>query len=105
MALESRSNFDKVFKPLLLQWSRLHTSALRAFLRLWATTGAEMNDFDKIEELVRILVEHVVGLAPRTRDIYEIEADLADYELGRLRDLQMELLELTHEDAWGHHLR
>lgn len=105
VALESRSNFDKVFKPLLLQWSRLHTSALRAFFRLWTTTGAELNDFDKIEELVRILVEHVVGLAPRTRDIHEIEADLADYELGRLRDLQMELLELTHEDAWGHHLR
>lgn len=105
VALESRSNIDKVFKPLLLQWSRLHTSALQAFFRLWATTGAELDDFDKIEELVRILVEHVVGLAPRTRDIVEIESDLTEYELGRLRDLQMELLELTHEDTWGYHLR
>ncbi len=105
VALESRSNFDKVFKPLLLQWSRLHTSGLQAFLRLWATTGAQVEDFDKIEELVRILIEHVVGLAPRTRDVLEVEEDLTDYELQRLRDLQMELLELTHDDAWGHHLR
>lgn len=99
------SNYDKVFKPMLLQWSRLHTAGLQAFFRLWNTTGADVNDFNKIEELVRILVEHVVGLASRTRELSEIEQELANYELRKLRELQMELLELTHEDAWGQHLR
>ncbi|OKL58354.1 hypothetical protein UA08_06271 [Talaromyces atroroseus] len=105
LALESRSNFDKVFKPLLLHWSRIHVAALNAFFRLWKTTSAEVEDFDKIVELVRILVESVVGGAPRTKDVQDVEEELDDFEYQRLRELQMELLELTYEDAWGQHLR
>jgi len=105
LALESRSNFDKLFKPLLLQWSRLHTAGLQAFFRLWNATGAELEDFMKIVELVRILIESVVGGASRTKDVQEVEEELAEFEYQRLRELQMELLELTYEDAWGHHLR
>lgn len=104
-ALESRANFDRAFKPLLLHWSRLHTSGLNAFIRLWKVAGAQTEDFEKIEELVRILVEQIVGQAPRTKEIKDVEDELADFELKRLRELQMELLELTYEDAWGHHLR
>ncbi|KAI9877053.1 MAG: hypothetical protein M1830_004926 [Pleopsidium flavum] len=105
LALESRSNFDKLFKPLLLQWSRLHTAGVQAFFRLWKATGAELEDFTKILELVRILIESVVGGASRTKDVQEVEEELTEYEYQRLRELQMELLELTYEDAWGHHLR
>jgi engulfment/cell motility protein 1 len=104
-AHESRATFDRAFKPLLLHWSRLHTSGLSAFIRLWKMAGAQIEDYDKIEELVRILIEQVVGQAPRTREIKDVEEDLAEFELKRLRELQMELLELTYEDAWGHHLR
>lgn len=104
-ALDSRANFDRAFKPLLLHWSRLHTSGLNAFIRLWKVAGAQVDDFDKIEELVRILIEQIVGQAPRTKEIKDIEEELAEFELKRLRELQMELLELTYEDAWGHHLR
>ncbi len=104
-ALESRANFDRAFKPLLLHWSRLHTSGLNAFIRLWKATGAQIEDFEKIEELVRILIEQIVGQAPRTKEIKDVEEELAEFELKRLRELQMELLELTYEDAWGHHLR
>ncbi|KAF1813634.1 hypothetical protein P152DRAFT_394497 [Eremomyces bilateralis CBS 781.70] len=103
--LDSRTNFEKAFKPLLLHWSRLHTAGLNAYLRLWKTTGAEADDFEKVEELVRILVEQVVGEASRTKDIAEVEEELAEFEYQKLRELQMELLELTYEDAWGHHLR
>lgn len=105
VALESRSNFERAFRPLLLHWSRLHTAGLNAFLRLWKATGAEVEDFEKVEELVRILVEQVVGQAPRITDIHEVEEELAEFEYRRLRQLQMELLELTYEDAWGRHLR
>jgi engulfment/cell motility protein 1 len=104
-ALESRTNLDKAFKPLLLHWSRLHTAGLNAFLRLWKQTGAEVDDFDKIAELVRILFEHVVGRAARTKDIAEAEEELLDLDLKKLRALQMEMTELTYEDSWGHHLR
>jgi engulfment/cell motility protein 1 len=104
-ALESRTNLDKAFKPLLLHWSRLHTAGLNAFLRLWKQTGAEVDDFEKIAELVRILFEHVVGRAARTKDIAEAEEELLDLDLKKLRALQMEMTELTYEDSWGHHLR
>ncbi|GME26964.1 putative elmo ced-12 family protein [Neofusicoccum parvum] len=103
--LESRTNFDRAFRPLLLQWSRLHTSGLQAFLRLWQATGAETEDFQKIEELVQILIEQVIGQATRQKDLQEVEEELAEFDYKRLRELQIELLELTYEDAWGHHLR
>ncbi|EKG17686.1 Engulfment/cell motility ELMO [Macrophomina phaseolina MS6] len=103
--LESRTNFDRAFRPLLLQWSRLHRSGLQAFLRLWQATGAETEDFQKVEELVQILIEQVVGHAPRQKDLQEVEDELTEFDYKRLRELQIELLELTYEDAWGHHLR
>lgn len=105
VVLETRANLDRLFRPLLLHWSRLHTCGLNAFIRLWKATGAEVDDFGKIDELVRILVEQVVGQAPRVKDIKDVEDEIADFEYPKLRELQMELLELTYEDAWGHHLR
>lgn len=105
LILESRSGLDKVFKPLLLHWTRLHVAGLHAFFRLWKATGAELEDYEKIVELVRILVESVVGGAPRTKDVQDVEEELANFEYSRLRELQMELLELTYEDVWGQHLR
>jgi engulfment/cell motility protein 1 len=103
--LESRTQFDKAFKPLLLHWSRLHTSGLNAFIRLWKAAEAQTEDFERIEELVRILIEQIVGQASRTKEIKDVEEELSEFDLQRLRELQMELLELTYEDAWGHHLR
>ena len=104
LALESRANYDKIFKPLLLHWSRLHVAGLHAFFRLWKATGAEVDDFAKIVELVRILIESVVGGADRTKSVEEIENELAAFEYKKLRELQMELLDLTYEDVWGEHL-
>jgi engulfment/cell motility protein 1 len=105
LSLDSRAQFDRAFKPLLLHWSRLHTSGLKAFIRLWKAAEAETEDFEKIEELVRILIEQIVGQAGRTKEIKEVEDELAEFDIHKLRELQMELLELTYEDAWGHHLR
>ncbi|KAK6070043.1 Engulfment and cell motility protein 2 [Seiridium cupressi] len=95
---------DKLFRPLLLQWSRLHTAGLASFFRLWKATGAEQNDFEKVAELVRILIDQVIGHAGRTKEVVEVEEDLLEYDCGRLRELQMELLELSFEDNWGQHL-
>ncbi|KAH8890848.1 ELMO/CED-12 family protein [Thozetella sp. PMI_491] len=102
--LDSAKINDKLFHPLLLQWSRLHTAGLHAFFRLWKATGAERDDFEKVSELVRILIEQVVGQASRTKDVIEVEDDLQEYDCTRLRELQMELLELSFEDQWGQHL-
>ena len=104
LSFESRMNIDKVFKPLILQWPLLHSAGLQAFFRLWQTTGAVTEDFAKIADLVRILLEAVVGGSTRVSDIREVETDIQQFGLARLRHLQMEVLELTYEDHWGHHL-
>ncbi|KAJ5112082.1 hypothetical protein N7532_000127 [Penicillium argentinense] len=105
MLMESRSSLDRLFRPLLLHWTRLHVAGLQAFFRMWKATAAETDDLDKLVELVRILIESVVGGASRTKDVQDVEEELANFEYNRLRELQMELLELTYEDAWGQHLR
>ncbi|KAJ2974041.1 hypothetical protein NUW58_g8787 [Xylaria curta] len=92
---------DKMFHPLLLQWSRLHTAGLQAFFRLWKNTGAEQHDFEKVVELIRILVDRVIGQAGRLKDVVEIEEELQEYDVARLRELQMNLLTLSFEDQWG----
>jgi hypothetical protein len=102
--LDGQKPNDKLFRPLLLQWSRLHTAGLHAFFRMWKATGAERDDFDKVAELVRILIEQVVGQAIRTKDVLEVEDDLQEYDASRLRELQMDLLDLSFEDQWGPHL-
>lgn len=95
---------DKLFRPLILQWSRIHTAGLHAFFRLWKATGADQADFEKVAELMRILIEQVIGQAGRTKDVTEVEEELVEYECSRLRELQMELLELSFENQWGQHL-
>ena len=104
LSFESRLNFDRVFKPLILQWPLLHGAGLQAFFRLWHVTGAEIEDFTKIADLVRILLEVVVGRAARVSDVHGVETEIKQFESERLRRLQMELLELTYEDHWGQHL-
>ncbi|CZT07226.1 related to ELMO2 protein [Rhynchosporium agropyri] len=104
LILDGMKDYDKIFRPLLLQWSRLHTASLQAFFRLWKSTGAEQEDFEKVAELVRILIEQVVGQASRLKDVQEVEDELGDFDYARLRELQMELLEMSFEDEWGQHL-
>lgn len=103
--LESPQNYDLIFRPLVLQWSRLHTAGLLAFFRLWKATGAVQEDFDKVAELVRILIDKVVGSATRTKDIQEAEEEIGEFEYHRLREVQMEVLKFSFEDQWGHHLQ
>jgi engulfment/cell motility protein 1 len=104
LALSDPKAQDRLFRPLLLQWSRLHTAGLHAFFRLWKATGAQRDDFDKVAELVRVLIEQVVGQANRTKDVLEVEEELQEYDVARLREIQMNLLELSFEDQWGPHL-
>ena len=97
-------DIDTMFKPLILHWSRLHTTALRGFFRLWRATGAEHDDFDRVRDLARILIGKVIGQATRTKDISEVEEEMQEIDVARLRELQMQVLETAFEESWGHHL-
>jgi engulfment/cell motility protein 1 len=95
---------EKLYKPLLLQWGRLHTAGVGTFLRLWKDAGAQEEDFFKIEEVVRIVVEHIVGFAPRKADIAKIEEELRVVSLATARNWQMDSLADVYRDAWGPHM-
>ncbi|KAF4594813.1 hypothetical protein GQ602_000426 [Ophiocordyceps camponoti-floridani] len=101
---DSGKTQEELLRPPLLQWARLHAAGLQGFLRLWKATGARQDDMVKVSELTRILVEKVVGGASRTRSMLEIEDDMAEYDVDRLREAQMRLLELAFDGAWGQHL-
>ena len=104
--LEARANgnLDRLYRPLLLQWGRLHTAAIIAFIRLWKASGAELDDFYKIEEVVRIIVERIVGVTTRKTDVGKVEDELRSVTLEEARRWQMEGLDEVYEDAWGPHL-
>ncbi|KOS18654.1 Engulfment and cell motility protein 3 [Escovopsis weberi] len=97
-------NYDKLYKPLVLQWPRLHAAGLNSFFRVWKATGAMQEDFNKVAELIRIMIEQVVGQATRTKDILEVEEDVQELDVVRLRELQMEALEMSFDESWGQHL-
>lgn len=102
--INSHVNVDKIYRPLLLQWGRLHTASVNAFLRLWKLSGAEVDDFYKIEELVRIVVERVIGAADRKTEVGKIEQQMRTVTLETARQWQMDGLDEVYEDAWGPHL-
>ncbi|KAK4637974.1 Engulfment and cell motility protein 2 [Fulvia fulva] len=95
---------DNLYKPLLLQWGRLHTAALNALMRLWKDAGAEHEDFYKMEEVVRIIVERIVGSTGRKTDVGRVEEELRRVSLETARRWQMENLNEVYQDAWGPHL-
>lgn len=97
-------NVDRVFKPLLLQWARLHGAGLNAFFRLWKAGGTHVDDFYKIEEIMRIVVEHVVGSANRKQNVERVEEHMRTVTLETARQWQSEGLDEVYAEAWGPHL-
>ena len=104
MDARANGNLDRLYRPLLLQWGRLHTAATNTFFRLWKASGAEAEDFFKIEEVIRIVVERIVGSATRKTDVGKVEEQLRSVSLDSARKWQMEGLDEVYEDAWGPHL-
>lgn len=101
---DREQSVDRLYKPLLLQWGRLHTVALNAFIRLWKDAGAQQEDIYKIEEVIRIVVERTVGTAGRKTDVGKVEEELRMVSLDTARKWQMENLDEVYQDAWGPHL-
>src|SRR5438045_3663925 len=63
---------DECFQPLYLQWLRIHSAAVKSFLRLWRDTKAEYpDDFPKLVELTRVLIQNAVKNGTRDMEIYD----------------------------------
>jgi engulfment and cell motility protein 1 len=98
---------EQSFQPLYLQWLRIHSATVKAFLRLWRDTGAEsLHDLPKIIELTRVLLLKTVKQGTRDLEIYDIEQAIEDGATNwrALRREQMDAREGEHERAWGESL-
>lgn len=102
--VDGRANVDRLYRPLLLQWGRLHSAAMGVFLRMWKVSGAEVEDFFKIEEVVRIIIERIVGSTGRKTEATKVEESLRSVTLETARKWQMDGLDEVYADAWGPHL-
>jgi len=98
---------DETFQPLYLQWLRIHSAAVKAFLRLWRDTGAESpDDLPKIIELTRVLLSKTVKHGTRDLEIYDVEQAIEECASNwrTLRREQLDAREGEHERAWGESL-
>ncbi|KAI6246676.1 Engulfment and cell motility protein 1 [Erysiphe necator] len=103
-AIDGMKNYADLFRPFILQWPRIHVKALNSFIVLWKQVGAEKQEFGKVVELLRILVDKVLRGVSRTKDIQEIEEELTGLDARQLRKIQMEILNTAFEDEWEQHL-
>ena len=99
------AHLGSTIQPLLLRWDRVHAVALSAFLRLWTAAGATVAEFDKIDDLVRILVSRVLGEAGRKVGVEDVEERMKQASLAEIRKWQLEDLDGAFERGWGDDLR
>jgi engulfment and cell motility protein 1 len=105
---ESPLDPDECFQPLYLQWLRIHSAGVKAFIRLWRDTGAETpDDFSKIVELTRVLLTKVVKRGTRELEIYDVERDMEiqGTDWKALRREQMDQREIEQQESWGEPLK
>jgi len=84
------------FQPFFLNFSRVHTLAIKFFLRMWNESGARASDFQRVTALVRSQVKQALR-DENTRPWHEVETEFTDSEYNEVRDRQMKELELEDD--------
>jgi engulfment/cell motility protein 1 len=80
------------FQPCLLAFTRLHSLAVRFFLRMWAESGAATSDFGRVSALVRSQVKEALR-DEASRSWFDVESDFLESDYRVVRDRQMRELE------------
>ncbi|PSK46185.1 Engulfment and cell motility protein 2 [Elsinoe australis] len=101
MEEQLQGDLDKTVQPLLLCRDRLHGAVAHAFFRIWNTAEATVPEFDKIEQLIRLLITKVIGNSTRTATTQEVEEAIDNTSLAALRKWQLTDLDSFQERAWG----
>lgn len=84
------------FQPFLLAFSRLHSLALRFFLRIWSESGAAISDFARVSALVRSQVKEALR-DEASRTWFDVESDFLESDYRVVRDRQMRELEVEDD--------
>ena len=86
------------FQPFLLFFNRVHSLALRFFLRMWTESGAASSDFSRVAALVRSQVKEAL-LEEGSKTWFDLERAFLESEYRTVRERQMKELEVEDEYA------
>lgn len=100
-----KRELERLMKPLLLRWERLHGASLDAFMKLWKEAGAALKDYQKIEDLARLLIGKVLDESDRRGTIQHVQQELKSATLETVRQWQLKELEEMYNYAWGSDFR
>ena len=103
--IDDQDDSDPLGQQLLLGRDKLHGTIAHAFFRLWESAGATVAEFDKIEELVRLMVAKLLFEGGGHDSMAEVEDAINRTTLAELRIWQVEELEQVQSQALGHDLR
>ncbi|TFK75020.1 hypothetical protein BDN72DRAFT_955358 [Pluteus cervinus] len=84
------------FQPFFMDFHRAHSLATRFFFRMWSESGAATGDFTRVVALVRSQVK-VALRSENVRKWHEVEHDFLESEYKKVRDRQMQELELEDD--------
>jgi engulfment/cell motility protein 1 len=101
------ANMDNL-RPLFFDWPTLHFSGVSNFLRLWQASSAEIEDFENITMVVKILFEkatqHAVA-ASSSSAIDNVVSKLDHISYDEIRATQLKQVENRLNNKWGDEIR
>jgi len=100
-ASADKDDMGSHIEPLLLRWERLHCAFLDAFMKLWKQAGAMTRDYNKIEDLTRLLIGNILRKSSRKGTVEDVEREVLGASLAQVRSWQIVELEEAYEYAWG----
>ena len=93
-------------RPLIFDWSVLHSAGIVNFLRLWLMSSAQREDFENIIEVVRVLFSQAIPNNDfSTVSIDSVVSKLDTLSYSDIRTVQMQNIEEHLGSQWGFEIR
>lgn len=93
-------------RPLIFDWTVLHSAGIVNFLRLWLVSSAQREDFENIIEVVRILfLQAIPNNDFSTISIDSVVSKLDTLSYADIRAIQLQNIEEDLNSQWGFEIR
>lgn len=93
-------------RPLFFEWSTLLSAGIINFLRLWLSSNAQVEDFENIKEVVKILFRQAIPSNDfSTVSIDSVVTKLDTLSYSEIRAIQLLNIEEELNNHWGYEIR
>lgn len=93
-------------RPLIFEWSTLLSAGIINFLRLWISSNAQVEDFDNIKEVVKILFRQAIPDNDfSTVSVDSVVTKLDTLSYSDIRAIQLRNIEEDLNHNWGYEIR